>query len=167
MDFINFYTLIYFIRDYLRGAINRYRKGSIIASDIDIAIAYYSKSPDALYSAIVSSDISLLRTHAAQHTLKEYIVLLRNVSQALEKSITLTGYIDANHCQVYLREFLLRSLDEDLSSSLQSFFTHSRRFLSNHKQLTTKDTNYRLTISLVANVIHLQQLFSSIQKGNE
>lgn len=166
MDFINFYNLIYFLRDYARGTISKYFSTEHEVSDIDKAIAYYSLSPDALYSAIVSSDISLIRINCAQTTLKEYSVLLRNITKALDRGVTLTGYIDANQHSVYLRDFLLKSLNEDLLSELQSFFILSRRFLEQCKKLTPKDTNYRLTTSMVANVIYMQHVFSSIQDDN-
>lgn len=176
MAFITFLNTIYFIRDlinrmFLTGAkdapeINDYTDvNNKELTSIDDAIEYYSTNSKDLYNSIVSSDISLMTINSANSSMKEHCTQLRTFIRVLETNSTLNSFVPISVTDVSLKNYLLDGSEGDLSSSLESYFIASRKFLKLYKKVSHNEVNNRLLSSFAANLIYIKEVFAGIQYG--
>lgn len=167
MDSLKFFIHLNFICDILRSLFSSKPKAAEEEvkefTDIRDAIEYFGTDPSGLLKEIMSSDISLLEITVAEKNIAEYKKTLRSVTGHLARQDIRGTYIEGAKHTVYLRSFLIDGSDNDLHSSIESFYTLAKNFLINFERIKTSDVKYRLYGSISANLINLKQILAGIE----
>lgn len=136
-------------------------------TDLDDAVQYFSTDPSGLLESIMSSDISLIEIQVTERNAKEFLNVLRIATSRLKSKQTFPSFIDGNAHTVYLRDFILLGSDGDISSSLDKFFTLSRNYLKQYKEVSPYETNHRLAGSVTASLIRIKEVFAGLEYGSD